>query len=83
MINLLVCIMSYINLLQKLLKIGLKKILPSIISDTQSAFVNGRLIIDNVLVAFRMMHHINLQKIGAVGEMALKLNMTKAYDRVE
>ena len=41
----------------------LKRILPSIISDTQSAFAHGRLIIDNVLVAFETMHHIS-QKNG-------------------
>ena len=37
----------------------LKRILPSIISDTQSAFVHGRLIINNVIVAFETMHHIS------------------------
>ena len=61
----------------------LKKFLPSIISDTQSAFVHRRLIVDNILVAFEAMHHINQKKGGKLGDMALKLDMSKAYDRVE
>ncbi|KAK9984473.1 hypothetical protein SO802_033998 [Lithocarpus litseifolius] len=61
----------------------LKKILPSIISETQSAFVHRRLITDNILVAFETMHHISNKKTGNVGEMALKLDMSKAYNRVE
>ena len=61
----------------------LKKILPTIISDTQSAFVHGRLITDNVLVAFEAMYHIRRKKSGKMGEMASKLDMSKAYNRVE
>ena len=41
----------------------LKKILPSIISDTQSAFMHGRLITDNILVAFETTHHISQKKV--------------------
>ena len=40
----------------------LKKIIHSIISDTQSAFIHGRLITNNVLVAFETMHHISQKK---------------------
>ena len=42
----------------------LKRFLPSIISDTQSGFVHGRLITNNVLVAFETMHHNRQKKRG-------------------
>ena len=61
----------------------LKKFLPSIISDTQSAFVHRRLIMNNVLVTFETMHHISQKKGGRVGEMAIKLEMSKACYRME
>ena len=42
-----------------------------------------RLITDNVLVAHEMMTHVSRKKKGRCGKMALKLDMSKAYDRVE
>ena len=71
------------KLASKVVANRLKKVLPSIISDTQSAFVHRRLITDNVLVDFKAMHHINQKKARKKGEMALNLDMSKAYDHVE
>lgn len=47
------------RILAKVLANRLKKILPGVVSNSQSAFVPRRLITDNVLVAFEKMHHIN------------------------
>ena len=49
----------------------------------QSAFQPYKAISNNILVAFETLHHMKTKKIGKEGYMALKLDMSKAYDRVE
>ncbi|KAL0306177.1 UNVERIFIED_CONTAM: putative mitochondrial protein [Sesamum radiatum] len=61
----------------------LKGLLDRIISPTQSNFVPGRLITDNVLLAFELNHFLNTKAKGGQGYIALKLDVSKAYDKVE
>jgi hypothetical protein len=71
-----------LKIVTKTLANRLKTILPDIISPNQSAFLKGRLITDNTLIAHEIFHffsHSNNKK-GFVG---IKTDMAKAYDRVE
>ena len=71
------------RLASKVIANRLKCFPPNIISENQSAFMSTWLITDNVLVAFETMHHLNKKWSVRVGEMALMLDMSKAFDRVE
>lgn len=61
----------------------LKRVLPYIISEYQSAFILNKMILDNVIAAFEIVHC--LKRRGKCGrkKIVLKLDMAKAYDRVE
>ncbi|KAL0415790.1 UNVERIFIED_CONTAM: hypothetical protein Slati_3410900 [Sesamum latifolium] len=77
------CNVVYNKIESKTIANRLKPLLESIISPTQSAFVPGRLISDNILLAFELNHFMNTKSKGGQGWMALKLDVSKAYDKVE
>ena len=71
------------KIMSKVLANRLKLIFPNLIATTQSAFVPGCLITDNFLVAYESLHAMHCRKKGRRGSLALKLDVSKAYDRVE
>ena len=54
-----------------------------VISPTQIAFVPGRLITNNVLVAYETLHTMHGRRSGRRGSLPLKLDISKAYDHVK
>ena len=68
------------KIFSKVLENRLKSILPHIILSNHSTFIPDRLISDNILVAYETLHTMHSRIYGRVGYMALKLDMSKAYD---
>lgn len=56
-------------------------ILPRIISLEQAAFVKGRNIVDNIALTQELMHDLGRKTRG--NNIIIKLDMAKAYDRLE
>lgn len=61
----------------------IKQILPNIINEFQSAFLPGRLISDNSLIAFETFHYIRKPRKKNNGHVGIKLDVAKAYDSLE
>lgn len=70
------------EIVSKVIANRLKLLLPMIISVTQSAFTPSRLISNSIFVSFEIFHWMLGQK-SANGSMDIKVDMNKAYDRVE
>ena len=70
------------KILAKNLVSRMRPILQRIIHKTQSAFIPHRTIHDNILIAHEIVNNFKHMK-GKKGYVALKLDMEKAYDRIE
>ncbi|PNX73286.1 ribonuclease H, partial [Trifolium pratense] len=61
----------------------LKICLDKCVSQEQSAFVEGRSILDNALIAIEVIHALKRKTTGRRGELALNIDISKAYDKVD
>ncbi|XP_040960314.1 uncharacterized protein [Gossypium hirsutum] len=71
------------KIIVKVLVLRMSETLGNCINEAQGAFNPGRLISDNVLIAYEVLHSLKMKKRGKKGNFALKFDMSKAYDRVE
>ncbi|CAN1238901.1 LINE-1 retrotransposable element ORF2 protein, partial [Linum grandiflorum] len=71
------------KIIAKILANRLSLVLPSIIGSHQTGFVRDRRITDNIIIAHELMHFLKRKTNGTSHYLALKLDMEKAYDRIE
>lgn len=80
------CYFGY-KIISKVLTNRLKTYLAELITPYQSAFVAGKRIQYNILITHKMFHFLKKRRRGSgiprQTEFALKIDMQKAYDRVE
>lgn len=76
------CNVNY-KIITKTLANRMNIILKNVISDSQSAFIKGKLITDNIIIGTECINAIRKNKFGARNMAAIKLDISKAYDRVE
>jgi hypothetical protein len=60
----------------------IRPLLSHLISPYQAAFVPGKKGVDNVIIAQELIHSLHKKK-GKLGQFVLKIDLEKAYDRLE
>lgn len=73
----------FFKIISKMLSIRLKPVLQIVISKNQSAFTSRRAISDNVLITHEVLQYLKTSQAQKRCTMAVKTDMSKAYDRVE
>lgn len=73
------CNVSY-KIISKILITRLKSHLSSIVLEEQAAFIPGRDITDNVLIAHEIIHALKVKRRCVNSFLAIKTDITKAYD---
>ncbi|KAK5772549.1 hypothetical protein PVK06_048838 [Gossypium arboreum] len=76
------CNVEY-KIISKAMVNGFKTILDICIDEAQATFVLGRQITGNALIAYEILQSLKEKKEGTWRQFALKLDMSKSYDRVE
>lgn len=76
------CNFTY-KILSKLVVARLKNFMDKLISPNQSAFVGAWLIQDNLIIAHEVFHSLKRRDSRGRENLAIKLDMSKAYDRLE
>lgn len=71
------------KVLSKVMANHLKPLLSALISPTQNVFMAGRQKQDNIGIAYEIFHFLKLRKTKRKFKLGIKLNMHKAYDRME
>lgn len=71
------------KIIRKVLANRLKVLLSLVVLKHQSAFLKGRLISNNIIFSFEVLHYLKRKQQGKVGYMTMKLDLSKAYDIVE